>query len=142
MLIKIGRLQPRQVKNGLSAAAKDAGYSTTFDFLYKHQGFLVIAKEHLRALTQLLDYCKLHNIEYVISAIQDPMDQLSGLDYIRNEICELLKEVSYDSWLRFNGTFIDRYLRHTQHPSTKEHQILCNYIIEHFKQGKHHGKTI
>jgi hypothetical protein len=81
----------------------------------------------------LLDYCKLHSIEYVISAIQDPLDQLTGLDYIRNEICKLLDGVEYDSWLRFDGKFIDQYLGHTQHPSTKEHQDLCNYIIGNFK---------
>jgi len=122
--------------------AKDQEYSAVFDFLYKHQGFLVIAKEHFKALTMLLNYCKLHNIEYVISAIQDPLDQLTGLDYIRNEISDMLDQVEYDLWFRFDGKFIDRYLGHSRHPSTKEHQDLCNCIIEHFKQGNNHGKTI
>jgi hypothetical protein len=43
-----------------------------FDFLYKHQGFLVIVKEHFRALKALLNYCKEHKIKYYITAIQDP----------------------------------------------------------------------
>jgi hypothetical protein len=114
---------------------KDKEYSGIFDFLYKHQGFLVIAKEHIKALTNLLDYCKLNNIEYAISAIQDPIDQLTGIDYIKDEICMLLDQVEYNSWIRFDGKFIDQYLGHTRHPSTAEHQNLYKCIIEHFKQG-------
>jgi hypothetical protein len=112
---------------------KNKEYSDTFNFLYKHQGFLVMAKEHLRALTRLLNYCKLHNIEYAISAIQDPMDQLTGLDYIRDDICRLLDQVEYNSWIRFDGKFIDQYLGHRKHPNTQEHRDLCNCILEHFK---------
>lgn len=114
---------------------KDKEYSAIFNFLYKHQGYLIIAKEHIKALTTLLDYCKLNNIEYAISAIQDPLDQLTGLDYIRDEICMLLDQVEYKFWIRFDGKFIDQYLGHTQHPNTTEHQNLYNCIIEHFKQG-------
>lgn len=121
---------------------KDKEYSATFEFLYKHQGFLVIAKEHFRALTMLLNYCKLNKIEYVISAIQDPLDQLIGLDYIKDEICSLLAEVEYNLWLRFDGKFIDQYLGHNQHPTTEEHIKLNSYILENFKQGNNHGKTI
>lgn len=121
---------------------KHTEHAPIFDFLYKHQGFLVIAKEHFRALTRLLDYCKLHDIEYVISAIQDPLDQLTGLDYIKNELCILLDEAEYSSWLRFDGKFIDQYLGHSRHPTTKEHQDLCNCILKHFKQGNSYGKTI
>jgi hypothetical protein len=113
--------------------SKNTEYSATFDFLYKHQGFLVIAKEHLRALTMLLDYCKINNIEYKISAIQDPLDQLVGLDYIKDEICKLLDKAEYDSWFRFNGKFIDQYLGHSNHPTSTEHQDLCNCILKNFK---------
>lgn len=112
--------------------SKNTKYALIFDFLYQHQGFLVIAKEHFRALTQLIEYCKLHSIEYAITAIQDPLDQLTGLDYIKNDFCDLLDQVEYNSWVRFNGKFIDQYLGHKKHPSTKEHQDLCNRILEHF----------
>lgn len=112
--------------------SKNTKYAPIFDFLYQHQGFLVIAKEHFRALTQLIEYCKLHNIEYAVTAIQDPLDQLTGLEYIKPDICELLDRVEYNSWIRFNGKFIDQYLGHTKHPCTEEHQNLCNRILEHF----------
>jgi hypothetical protein len=112
---------------------KNKEYSDAFNFLYKHQGFLVILKEHLRALTRLLNYCKMHNIEYVVSAIQDPMDQLTGLDYIKDEIVNLLNEVEYQSWLRFDGNFIDQYLGHKEHPTTEEHQMLCKYMLANLK---------
>ena len=100
-----------------------------FDFLYRHQGFLVLAKEHFRALTMLIEYCKIHNIDYHISAIKDPLDQLQGLDYIREEIVQLLEEVEYSNWFRFDGKFIDQYLKHDNHPTTQEHQDLCKHII-------------
>jgi hypothetical protein len=119
--------------------SKNTEYTPIFDFLYKHQGFLVIAKEHLRALTQLIEYCKMHSIEYAITAIQDPLAQLAGLDYIRNNISKLLDQVEYNSWIRFDGKFVDQYLKHTNHPSTKEHQDLCSCIVDNFKQGNNHG---
>lgn len=50
---------------------KSTEISPVFDFLYRHQGFLVMAKEHFRALKCLIDYCKCHNIRYIVSAIQD-----------------------------------------------------------------------
>ncbi len=112
---------------------KNKEYSDTFNFLYKHQGFLVILKEHLQALTRLLNYCKMHNIEYVVSAIQDPMDQLTGLDCIKDEIVNLLNEVEYQSWFLFDGKFIDQYLGHKKHPTTEEHQMLCKYMLSNFK---------
>jgi hypothetical protein len=121
---------------------KNKEYSKIFKFLYEHQGFLVIFKEHIKSLTMLLDYCKIHNIEYAVSAIQDPKGQLSGLDYVHDEICKLLDQVEYQSWLRFDGKFIDQYLGHTRHPDTKEHQNLCSHIIKHFNRGNNHGKTI
>jgi hypothetical protein len=111
---------------------KNTKYAPIFDFLYKHQGFLVIAKEHLRALTQLIEYCKIHNIEYAVTAIQDPLEQLTGLEYLKDDICKLLDQVEYNAWIRFDGKFIDQYLEHTRHPSTQEHQNLCNRILEHF----------
>lgn len=128
--------QRKWITSGGLHYKKNTEYSNIFDLLYKHQGFLVIAKEHIRALTMLLNYCKMHNIEYAVSAIQDPLDQLIGLDYIKNEICTLLDQVEYNSWFRFNGKFIDQYLGHQQHPTTEEHKKLCSYVIEHFKQGK------
>jgi hypothetical protein len=84
-----------------------------FDFLYKHQGFLVIAKEHFRALRILLNYCKQRKIQYYVSAIQDPMEQLTGLDYIRHDIVSLLNEVEYTNWFKFDNKFIDKFLGHT-----------------------------
>ena len=98
--------------------------------LYKHQGYLVILKEHLRALKMLLDYCKLRSIPYHVSAIQDPLDQITGLDYISDQIQSLLTEVEYENWFRFNGKFIDQFLKHSNHPTTAEHEILCKYIFE------------
>lgn len=100
-----------------------------FDFLYKHQGFLVIAKEHFRALKFLINYCKERKIQYYISAIQDPLDQLVGLDYIRDDIVKLLDSVEYDHWFKFNDTFIDKFLGHSKHPTTAEHQVLCQHIL-------------
>lgn len=110
---------------------KSTEMALAFDFLYRHQGFLVIVKEHLRALRQLIDYCKYHNIKYVISAIQDPLDQLIGLDYVRDQIVDLLDRVEYDNWLRFDGYFIDKFLGHTSHPNDQEHKILCSHIENH-----------
>ena len=34
----------------------------------------------------LIEYCKMHSIEYYISAIRDLPDQLIGSDYIKKEI--------------------------------------------------------
>ena len=103
-------------------------HAKLFDFLYKHQGFLVMAKEHFRALKLLQDVCKCRNITCHVSAIQDPMDQLSGLDYIKHDIVALLDEVSYDKWFKFDGKFIDGFLQHKKHPTTAEHKLLCNHI--------------
>jgi hypothetical protein len=101
-----------------------------FNMLYKHQGLLVIAKEHFRALKVLLNYCKERKITYYISAIQDPLDQLTGLDYIRNEFYKLLDDVEYNQWFKFDGKFIDKFLGHNRHPTTAEHQLLCRYIVD------------
>lgn len=100
-----------------------------FDFLYKHQGFLVMAKEHFRALKVLINYCKERKIQYYISAIQDPLDQLIGIDYIRDDVVKLLDSVEYDHWFKFNNTFIDKFLGHSKHPTTAEHQVLCQHIL-------------
>ena len=100
-----------------------------FDFLYKHQGFLVIAKEHFRALKTLINYCKERKIQYYISAIRDPMQQLDGLDYIESEIKQLLQEVEYNNWFRFENKFIDKFLGHSKHPTTDEHRVLCQHIL-------------
>ena len=100
-----------------------------FDFLYKHQGFLVIAKEHFRSLKVLINYCKERKIQYYISAIQDPLDQLLGLDYIKDDIVNLLDSVEYNKWFKFNNNFIDKFLGHSKHPTTIEHQVLCQHIL-------------
>jgi hypothetical protein len=100
-----------------------------FDLLYKHQGFLVIAKEHFTALKALLNYCKQCKIQYYISAIQDPMDQVTGIEYIKDDIVTLLDDVEYKNWFRFDNKFIDKFLGHTDHPSTAEHVTLCKHII-------------
>lgn len=100
-----------------------------FDVLYKHQGFLVIAKEHFRALRNLILYCKMQGIKYDISAIQDPLNQLAGLEYIEAEFRDLLSEVDYDRWFKFDGKFIDEFLKHRMHPTTDEHKKLSEYIL-------------
>jgi hypothetical protein len=110
---------------------KNTEQAKIFDCLYKHQGFLVMAKEHLRALKVLINHCKDRKIQYYISAIQDPLTQLIGLDYIRNNIEALLEEVEYRDWIKFNGKFIDQYLGHSKHPTTEEHKDLCKHIINH-----------
>jgi hypothetical protein len=109
---------------------RKAESAVLFDFLYRHQGFLVIAIEHFRALKMLQNYCKQRKIQYYISAIQDPMHQLEGLDYIRNEIASLLEDVEYANWFKFNNLYIDKFLQHTQHPTTAEHQLLCKHILD------------
>lgn len=104
-----------------------------FDFLYRHQGFLVIAKEHFRALERLIYYCKQHKIKCIMSAIQDPLDQLVGLDYIRDQIISMLDHVCYSDWIRFDGCFIDKFLKHSNHPDNQEHKILSAYIENHLQ---------
>lgn len=101
-----------------------------FDLLYKHKGFLVIALEHIRALKMLINFCNYRKIAIHISAIQDPLDQLLGLEYIKSEVTESLESVNYNSWIRFDGQFIDKFLGHTDHPTTEEHKILCQHIIK------------
>lgn len=100
-----------------------------FEFVYKHQGFLVLAKEHFRALKILINHCKERKLKYHMSAIQDPLDQLCGLDYIADDIKDILFDVEYDQWFRFDDQFIDGFLGHQNHPSTKEHQLLCKHVI-------------
>jgi hypothetical protein len=90
---------------------------------------LVIAKEHFTALKALLNYCKQCKIQYYISAIQDPMDQVTGIEYIKDDIVTLLDDVEYKNWFRFDNKFIDKFLGHTDHPSTAEHVTLCKHII-------------
>ena len=123
--------------------SKTTEQAKIFDLMYKHQGFLVILKEHLRELLMLIDYCKQRNIVYHITAIEDPMNQLVGLDYIRDEIVQLLNEVEFDHWFRFDGKFVNDFLHNgeyidgpRQHPTTEEHLILCKYILNNInKQG-------
>ena len=119
---------------------KSTEMAQAFDFLYRHQGFLVMAKEHFRALKCLIDYCKCHNIRYIVSAIQDPLDQLVGLDYIRSHVVSLLDSVGYQDWLRFDGYFIDKFLGHCRHPDDREHEILSEYIENWLSQGKNESE--
>ena len=104
-------------------------YSKIFKLLYKHQGLLVILKEHLRSLSVLINYCKVNDIKYYISAISDPKEELEHYD-IKNEALALLSNVEYDSWFKFDGLFINRFLKHDNHPSTNEHILLSDYIIK------------
>ena len=115
---------------------KDTEQGKIFSALYKHQGFLVLLKEHVRALKMLIDYCKSNNIEYYISSIKDPLDQFDGLNYIRDELTQLLDEVEYKLWFRFENKFIDKFLKHSRHPSTQEHKIICKYILSETSKEK------
>lgn len=126
------------VSGGLHFYNKHKEEGHIFDLLYKHQGYLVVIKEHLRALTILIEYCKLNNIEYYISAIQDPLDQLVGLEYIQEDVKILLDEVEYSKWFKFDGKFINKFLKHDNHPTTEEHRVLSKYIINN-TQGVIHG---
>ncbi len=109
---------------------KDTLRGVVFDLLYKYQGFLVLLKEHLKSLRVFLDYCREQNIPYYITAIQDPADQLQGLDYARDQINDMLQEVEYNTWIRFDGQFVDNFLNHCNHPNPEEHKILCQRIID------------
>jgi hypothetical protein len=109
---------------------KNKPSGAVFDLLYKYQGFLVLLKEQLRSLRFFLDYCKQKNISYYITAIRDPVDQLQGLDHVDDQIRNMLQEVEYDKWIRFDGQFIDKFLQHKEHPTTEEQKILCQHIID------------
>lgn len=114
---------------------KNTEQAKIFDLMFKHQGFLVIAKEHIRALQNLMAYCKINDIAIHVSAIQDPLKQFNGLEYIIDDVTALLSDVEYNSWFRFNGEFVDEFLGHTQHPTTEEHKILCKHIIKETYHG-------
>lgn len=58
------------------------------------------------------------------------MEQLIGLEYICDEFCKLLDDVEYNHWFKFDGKFIDKFLGHSRHPTTNEHQLLCRYIVD------------
>ena len=98
------------------------------DQMYKYKSFLPIIREHVLKLKLLLLYLKTTSISYTITAIKDPMHQLEGLDYIKDNIIELLNTVEYENWLRFDGKFIDEFLGHDKHPTTKEHKLIGDYI--------------
>lgn len=104
-------------------------FNDIFKPLYRYQGFLVILKEHFRALEMLQWYCRQHGIKLYISAIQDPLQQLHGLDYIKHDIHHELDRVAYQQWFRFQGKFIDEFLGHNRHPDDEEHKLL-NEIIQ------------
>jgi hypothetical protein len=122
------KAQRKWITSGGLHYDKTTEMASAFNFLYRHQGFLVILKEHIRALEALINHCKCHKINYVISAIQDPLDQLTGLDYIKDQIVAQLSKVQYAEWLKFEGNFIDKFLGHQEHPNNHEHELLCSYI--------------
>jgi len=115
------------ISGGLNYA-RNAEQTKLFNFLYKHQGFLVLLKEHLRALKMLQEVCRFRNIKCYVSSIQDPLEQIKGLEYIKNDIFALLKAVDYNKWFKFNGKFVDGFLQHKKHPTTDEHKLLCSHI--------------
>lgn len=116
--------------------------ATCFDFLYKHQGFLVILKEHLSALHHLLSYCKKHQIEYLITAIKDPLQQFQGLEYIIPQSQQLLDEVEYNAWVKFDGKFVDEFLETSEHPSTAQHELLYNKLYQALSTKLSHKRYI
>ena len=105
--------------------------------LYKYKGLLPILRDHVLALKLLILYLESRNISYTITAIQDPMQQLTGLADDKDEVVSLLESVDYKNWLKFDGQFIDKYLGHTEHPSTEEHKQIGDYIW----QNRHIIKT-
>jgi hypothetical protein len=121
---------------------KDTEQSKIFDLMYKHQGFFVILKDHLMSLHLLIDYCKINNIDLHISTIQDPLDQFTGLEYIKESAIKLLHDVNYMGWFKFDGKFIDKFLGHSRHPTTEEHSVLCDYILKQFKENNYGNKTV
>jgi hypothetical protein len=131
-------LEPAQRKWLISGSVKwppDTEQAPIFDFLFKHQGFLVVAKEHFRELRRLQDYCDSRKIQLHITTTMDPLDELTGLDYIRDDIISLLNTVRYDSWFRFDGKFINQFLGHEVHPTTQEHQVLFEHIHHMISKG-------
>jgi len=107
-----------------------------FDLLYRYQGFLVMLKEQMRSLRMFLDYCNHRQIPYYITAIQDPNEQRQGLEYVSDQINELLHEVEYDKWIRFNGKFVDKFLGTDEHPTTDQHKLICEHILQLTSKNK------
>lgn len=107
---------------------RDSAQGKIFAPLYRHQGFFVLLKEHFRALHMLQTYCRDQSIQLHVTAIQNPLNQLEGLDFKMQEIQQQLSWVKFDKWLRFNGKFIDELLGHRNHPTDQEHAILCETI--------------
>ena len=99
-----------------------------FDQFYKYMGFLPLVREQVLKLKLLILSLQAKNISYTITTIKDPMHQLEGLDYIKDDIIELLDSVEYSNWLRFDGKFIDEFLGHDKHPTTQEHKLIGDYI--------------
>ena len=46
----------------------------------------------------------------------------------KDDVIELLDSVEYKDWLRFNGKFIDKFIGHNKHPTTREHTLIGDYI--------------
>ena len=98
------------------------------DQLYKYVDFLPLIREQALKLKLLILSLEAKNIPYTITSIKDPMHQLEGLNYIKDEIIELLDSVEYRNWLRFDGKFINEFLGHDKHPTTEENKIIGDYI--------------
>jgi hypothetical protein len=124
------------ITSGSMVWDKKTEMALIFDFVLKHQGFLVIVKEHFRELKRLIDTCRCKNISCYITAARDPLSELSGLDYIRPQVEKILQDVNYDSWTRFDGKFVNDFLKHNKHPTAQEHTVLCKYIFELTNQEK------
>jgi hypothetical protein len=120
------------ITSGSMVWDKKTEAASIFNFVSKHQGFLVLVKEHFRELKRLIDTCRYKNISCYITTTTDPLSELSGLDYIRPQVEKILQDVSYDSWMRFDGKFVDDFLqlKHNNHPTAQEHAVLCKYIFE------------
>lgn len=109
---------------------KKTEQAPVFEFALKHQGFLVLAKEHFRALKQLLDMCQQRNISCYVTTTHDPLSELLGLDYIRPQIEKILQSVDYATWIKFDDQFVSDFLQVVDHPDNHEHEILCKYILD------------
>ena len=116
------------VSGGLNYQHLDKELVRAFDWQYQYKNFLSIFRSHALALKTLQLYLKSIDVTYTVTAIRDPMEQLEGMEYIQNELEDLLHDVEYNTWLKFDGKFINEWLIHDNHPTTKEHKQIGDYI--------------
>ena len=96
--------------------------------LYKYQGNEVIIQNSMQMLVFLVNYLHQQGISCKITSITDPMHCIEYFD--NNDIMlDLLDKVGYNDWVRFDGYFVDDFLGHSKHPTTQEHSIIKNYIL-------------